>query len=112
MADYQAKLAEFKARDISVIALSVDPLEKAREIVEESKLEFPLAYGLKVPEDAERVGAWWDVKRPMVQPSEFILSNPGKVVSATYSTGPIGRLNADDVLRLLQIIDARRKPRG
>ena len=49
MADYQAKLAEFKARDISVIALSVDPLEKAREIVEESKLEFPLAYGLKVP---------------------------------------------------------------
>jgi peroxiredoxin len=110
LADYQAKLAEFKTRDISVIALSVDPLEKAREIVEESKLEFPLAYGLKVPEDAERVGAWWDDKRPMIQPSEFILSNSGKVLSATYSTGPIGRLNADDVLRLLQFIDSRRKP--
>jgi peroxiredoxin len=109
LADYQAKLAEFKARDISVIALSVDSLEKAREVVEESKLEFPVAYGLRVPEDAERVGAWWDAKRPMVQPSEFILSNSGKVVSATYSTGPIGRLNADDVLRLLQIIDSRKK---
>lgn len=51
-----------------------------------------------------------DDKRPMIQPSEFILSNSGKVVSATYSTGPIGRLNADDVLRLLQFIDSRRKP--
>lgn len=109
MADYQAKLAEFKTRDISVIALSVDPVEKAREVVQESKLEFPVAYGLKVPEDAERVGAWWDDKRPMVQPSEFILSRSGKVVSATYSTGPIGRLNADDVVRLLQIIDSQRK---
>ncbi len=46
----------------------------------------------------------------MIQPSEFIFSNSGKVVSATYSTGPIGRLNADDVLHLLQFIDSRRKP--
>ena len=102
-------MADFRAREISLMALSVDPLDKAREVVEQSKLEFSLAYGLKVPEDAERVGAWWDEKRPMIQPSEFILGRSRKVLSATYSTGPIGRLKAEDVLTLLQYFDSQRK---
>ena len=102
-------MGELKERDISVIALSVDPLDKAKEIVEQSHLEYPLAYGLKVPEDAERVAAWWDAKRPMIQPSEFVLSGSRKVLSATYSTGPIGRLMAGDVLSLTQYLDAQKK---
>jgi peroxiredoxin len=109
LADYQAKMAELKELDISVMALSVDPLDKAREVVEQSKLEFPLAYGLKVPEDAERIGAWWDEKRPMIQPSEFILSGSRKIASATYSTGPIGRLRVDDVLTLVRFIGSQKK---
>jgi peroxiredoxin len=109
LADYQANWKTFRERDISVTALSVDPIDKAREVVEQSKLEFPLAYGLKVPDDAERIGAWWDEKRPMIQPSEFILGRSGKVLSATYSTGPIGRLRAEDVLTLLQYFDSQRK---
>ena len=108
MADYQSKLAELKQLDISVIGLSVDPLEKAREVVEGGHLDFPVAYGLKVPEDAERIGAWWDEKRPMVQPSEFIIRK-GRVVSATYSTGPIGRLRAEDVLSLVGFLRSQKK---
>ncbi len=109
MADYQANWQTFKQRDISVAAFSVDSVDKAREVAEQSKLEFPLAYGLKVPDDAQRVGAWWDEKRPMIQPAEFILSRSGKVLSATYSTGPVGRLRAEDVLTLLQYFDSQRK---
>jgi peroxiredoxin len=100
---------ELKALDASVIALSVDPLDKARELVEQNHLEFPMAWGLKVPDDAQRVGAWWDEKRPMIQPSEFILSASHKVFSATYTTGPIGRLRADDVVSLLRFIGAQKK---
>jgi peroxiredoxin len=102
-------MPEFKARDISVMAFSVDPADKAHQLVEELKLEFPVACGLKVPEDAERIGAWFDEKRPMIQPSEFILSPSRKVFGATYSTGPIGRLKADDVLSLLEYIDSQKK---
>lgn len=94
----------------------MDPLDKARGVVEESKLEFPLAHGLQVPQDAERIGAWWDEnpKRPMIQPSEFILGRARDdgsrtILSATYSTGPIGRLKAEDVLALLQYFDSQRK---
>jgi peroxiredoxin len=109
LADFQAKMPELKELDISVIALSVDPLDKAREVAEQSHLEFPLAYGLKVPDDAERIGAWWDDKRPMIQPSEFILSGSRKVFSATYSTGPIGRLKAEDAITLVRFINSQRK---
>jgi peroxiredoxin len=109
LADYQAKMTELKELDISVMGLSVDPLDKAREVVEQSKLGFPLAWGLKVPDDAERIGAWWDDKRPMIQPSEFLLSGSRKIASATYSTGPIGRLRVDDVLTLVRFLGAQKK---
>ena len=102
-------MPELKELDISVTALSVDPLDKARELVEQNRLEYPLAYGLKVPEDAERVGAWWDQKRPMIQPSEFILSGSRKIFSATYTTGPIGRLRAEDVITLVRFISSQKK---
>jgi peroxiredoxin len=109
LADYQSKLAELKAADVSVVALSVDPLDKAHELAEQNHLEFPLAYGLKVPEDAQRIGAWWDEKRPMIQPSEFLLGEGGRILSATYSSGPIGRVKAEDALTLVRFFESRRK---
>ena len=56
MADYQAQIVEFKKENVDVIALSVDPLDKAKEMVEKSGAAFPIGYGLKVPEDADKVG--------------------------------------------------------
>lgn len=98
-----------KAAEIDVVGLSVDPLEQARETVTQLKLEFPLVWGLKLPEDAVRIGAWRDDKRPNIQPSEFLLGRDGKVLSATYSTGPIGRLRAEDVISLVRFMEASRK---
>ena len=40
----------------------------------------------------------------MIQPSEFLIGRDGKVLSATYSTGPIGRLRAEDVLSLVRFM--------
>jgi len=83
-------------------------LEKAGETVEQMKLEFPLVWGLKLPADADRIGAWRDDKRPMIQPSEFLIGRDGKILSATYSTGPIGRLRAEDVLTLVRFMATRK----
>jgi peroxiredoxin len=102
-------MKDFQELDVSIAALSVDPQDKARELAEQNHLEFPLAWGLKVPQDAERITAWWDEKRPMIQPSEFILGPSRKIVSATYSTGPIGRLRADDAANLIRFISSQKK---
>jgi peroxiredoxin len=82
------------------VALSVDNEEDARKMVERHKIGFPIVYGLDVRKEAERIGAYFDSEHGYFQPANFILRN-GKVVQATYSSGPLGRLQAEQVLMLV-----------
>lgn len=109
MAGYEAQKAAFEELGVTVYAAAVDDEEKTREVAKD--LSFPVAHGVS-REDADRIGAWWDGRRNYIQPSEFLLDGGGRVLSATYSTGPIGRLDADDVLSLVKILNARRKPKA
>ena len=102
MADYQAQIVEFKKENVDVIALSVDPLDKAKEMVEKSGAAFPIGYGLKVPEDADKVGAYWEERRGIVHATGFIIDSDKKVMQACFATGPIGRIAAEDALRSIQ----------
>ena len=102
MADYQAQIVEFKKENVDVIALSVDPLDKAKEMVEKSGAVFPIGYGLKVPEDADKVGAYWEERRGIVHATGFIIDSNKKVMQACFATGPIGRIAAEDALRSIQ----------
>jgi peroxiredoxin len=108
LAGYQSKLEELRAEGASVLALSSDSHEKAKETVEADGLQFPVASGLTVPADAERIGAYWEKKRGIVQPSEFILGADRRVLHATYSTGPIGRIDAGDALTLIRFLRSRK----
>lgn len=98
MAGFSKLVPELDALGIKVIAASTDPLDKAKEVAAE--LDFPVAYGV-TREMAERIGAWWEDRRGIIQPSEFLVDAAGKVRSATYSSGPIGRVDAADVVKLV-----------
>jgi hypothetical protein len=74
-----------------MIAISVDPEDKAQEIAD--TVSYPVAYGV-TRETTDSIGSWWDDNRGFVQPSEFILNADNKVVLASYSAGPAGRLDA------------------
>lgn len=50
-------------------------------------------------EQADAIDAWWEERRSIVQPSEFLLDAAGKVLTSTYSSGPIGRMDAADVIK-------------
>ncbi len=50
--------------------------------------------------EAEKIGAYFDSENGYFQPANFILRD-GKVVQATYSSGPLGRLQAEQVLMLI-----------
>jgi peroxiredoxin len=69
-------------------------------------LPFPVAYGV-TREQADALGAWWEERRGIIQPSEFVLDAQGKVRSSTYSSGPIGRVDAADVVKLINFYDAQ-----
>jgi len=102
LADYQAHLDEFERAGAGILALSVDAVEKAEGTVEELKLSFPVAYGLEVPRDADKIGAFWEERRGIFHATNFILDAAGIVLHASYATGPIGRIAAGDALRSIQ----------
>lgn len=110
MADYQTNRASLEEENISVIALSVDELDKAKETVDELKLDFPVAYGMEVPRDADRIGAFWEERRKIFHATNFLLDGEGKVMDASYATGPVGRITAEDVIRRVKFSKRQNRP--
>ncbi|MFT5172482.1 MAG: peroxiredoxin [Gammaproteobacteria bacterium] len=92
--------------NVKVIAATTEPLEKAQEVA--AKIAFPVAYGVTRAQ-ADQLGAWWEERRQIIQPSNFVLNDSGKVLSATYSTGPVGRLDVADAIRFIEFQEKQKK---
>lgn len=86
---------------MSVFAGSVDTGEKAQEVA--SDVSFPVAEGV-TRETADELGAWWEEKRGIVQPSEFVIRRDGTIVQSSYSDGPLARTQAEDVCMLVNFL--------
>ena len=56
---------------------------------------------------ADALGSWWEDRRQIIQPSEFILDADGNVMTSTYSSGPIGRIEPDAAVRLINFYRSR-----
>ena len=89
-----------------MLAASVDPEDKASEIA--AGLSYPVAYGL-TRADADVVGAWWEPNRGIIQPAEFVLDSDHKIKTSTYSAGPIGRMSAPDVVKVVQFYERQKQ---
>ena len=90
---------------VKVIAVSVDPEDKAKEVADE--VSFPVAFGA-TRADGDAVGAWWGEPQNIIQPAEFVIGDDGKVVISSYSSGPIGRMDADEVVKLVNFYEKRK----
>lgn len=108
MADFQSHIEEFKKENVDIVALSVDPRDKAKETVEKLQLTFPVVYGLEVPRDADKIGAFWEERRKIIHATNFILDSDKKVVDASYSIGPIGCIVAADAISHVQFFKRRK----
>lgn len=104
MAAFAKQHDELRAAGASVVAASVDPLDKAKEVAAE--LPFPVAYGV-TREQADRIGAWWEDRRGIVQPSEFLVGPGDKVIDSSYSSGPIGRIDPADVIKRINFLESQ-----
>ena len=106
MGGFASSKAEFDKLNVKVVAASVDPLDKAREVA--SELNFPVGYGV-ARDVADRLGSWWEERRQIIQPSEFILNAENKVMASSYSDGPLGRIDAGDVVRMINFYQSQKK---
>jgi peroxiredoxin len=96
----QSRLAEIRRLDGEVLAISVDPVERAREIVEAHGLEFAL---LSDPQAAvvreygvlhEGGGPFGDIARPAC----FLLDRQGRIVWRDLTENWRVRVRPDRVL--------------
>ncbi len=71
-------------------------------------LTFAVAYGVSRGE-SEVFGAWWDRDRGFIQPAEFLLGRGGIVLGSMYASGPVGRMGADEAVRLITMRERRRR---
>jgi peroxiredoxin len=107
LATYEAQKAALQALEATIYATSVDSLEQAREVVGRG-LTFPVAYGT-TREESELLGAWWEGERGFIQPAEFLLGRGGIVLGSMYASGPVGRMGADEAVRLITTRERRRR---
>ena len=104
MVGFEKLKGELDALGAKVFAASVDPIDKAREVAAE--VSFPVGYGV-TREIADKLGAWWEERRSIIQPSEFVLGADGKILASSYSDGPIGRIDAADVIKMINFREAQ-----
>ena len=91
---------------VTLIAGTVD--DEAHTLEVREPLGFPIAYGM-TRTDADAIGAWWEERRNHIQPSEFVIARGGLVLSSTYSSSPIGRMDPAETLTLMQFLTRPRK---
>lgn len=99
MAGLQKKLDDFRDDDITVVAVSSDGETNARKMKEDEELEFAVLYDADIDEMKARLGLYTNEgERTHLQPAQFVLDGDGRVTLACYSSGPVGRLDAEEAL--------------
>lgn len=101
-----AKLAQ---GGIKVVAFSVDDEATAAGTIAKYKLSFPIGHSADADRVATLTGAYVNETPHYLQSTGFVLDPDGHVLNAVYSSGPIGRLAAEDVLGMVNYLKS--KPR-
>ncbi len=107
MAEYQQLTSAFKNEGVSVYALSTDNLENAKKLATAAKANFPVLYGVDGPALSRTWGSYYEQRRNILHATAFVLHPDHTILSATYSTGAVGRLDAKDALSVVLFFKAR-----
>ncbi len=110
----QAQLAGFqRASDklaeagIKVVALSIDDEPTTAGTIEKFKLGFPVGHSADADQVAAITGAYTNETPRYLQTTGFLLTPDGKILNAVYSSGPIGRLVAEDVIGMVTYLKSK-----
>ena len=71
------------------------------------EVSFPVGFGAGT-EHRDLMGSWWEDRRSIIQPSEFVLDGEGKVVTSSYSSGPLGRIDPQDSIKMINFYESKK----
>ncbi|GMO30436.1 MULTISPECIES: peroxiredoxin family protein [Bradyrhizobium] len=92
---------------IRVVAMSVDDRIDASALVEKHRLNFPVGYRADADRIAAVTGAYVNESPRYLQSTGFVLDPSGRVITAVYSSGAIGRLVAEDVIGFVRYVKSK-----
>lgn len=104
---FQRASARLAAAGIKVAALSVDDAAATAATIEKFKLTFPVGHGADAEQVAALTGAYVNDSPRYLQSTGFLLDRAGHVLNAVYSSGPIGRLVAEDVIGMVNHLKSK-----
>lgn len=101
MADFDTNGSLLKQLGLTVVAASVDTVEETANLAEGLRLRYvKILAEVDGPAVAESTGAFLQTgDRTFLHATGFLLDSDGAIVNAVYSTGPIGRFTANDILK-------------
>lgn len=83
-----------------VAAASVDPIDTVRSLKEDLRVGFPMYGEVDAAAVSAATGAHMQTgKKTFLHATGFLVNPEGTIINAVYSTGPIGRFTASEILR-------------
>lgn len=92
---------------IKVVAFSVDSKTDVAALVEKHRLNFPVGYGADATKISASTGAYVNDEPRYLQSTGFVLDPNGRVITAVYSSGAIGRLVPEDVIGFVRYVKSK-----
>jgi peroxiredoxin len=109
-------IEDFKAVGVSLLAVSADPIEKAKADVDEQGWRFPVGYGLTL-DQMRTLGLYLseprsaqETDRPFAEPGLFVVNPEGKVQIVDISNAPFSRPDLAGILNGIKVIQERSYP--
>jgi alkyl hydroperoxide reductase subunit AhpC len=100
LVDFAVHAGPLKELGVRVAAASVDPIDNVRSLKEGLRVGFPMYAEVDAAAVSAATGAHiYTGKKTYLHATGFLVNPEGTVINAVYSTGPIGRFTASEILR-------------
>ena len=107
LAGFQRAREKLAETGIKVVALSVDDEATTSGTIEKHKLSFPVGHSTDADQVAAVTGAYTNEAPHYLQTTGFLLDPDGRILNGVYSSGPIGRLVAEDVVGMVSYLKSK-----
>jgi peroxiredoxin len=107
LAGFQRASEKLAEAGIKVVALSVDDKATTVGTIEKFNLSFPVRHSANAEIVASITGAYTNDSPRYLQATGFLLAPDGKILNAVYSSGPLGRLVAEDVIGMVAYLKSK-----
>jgi len=107
LAGFQRATEKLAETGIKVVALSVDDEAVTIGAIEKHELSFPVGHSADADQVAAVTGAYTNETPRYLEATGFLLAPDGRILNAVYSSGPLGRLVAEDVIGMVAYLKSK-----